>query len=350
MVRLGVIGAGRFTNRILLPAYKTVKGLEVVALADINAEAVARTAAAFGIPAAFNDPQALLDSGKVDAVHIAVPPAHSPDLTAVAISAGLHVLSEKPVATSVERARALLAQARAAGIVHAVDHEMRYDPVISRMRQLVADGFIGEPRLVTVNALLSVGILPDSPLRFRSWYDSHELGGGFSQMVLSHVVDLTRSLFGDFEPLTDSSAMTVPAKPDATEPAKSEACAADDVAVVTGRLPSGGLAALSGSWVVGHGAGMAWDVRGSEGTLMLNRDGVLRGGRLDQALDIIEMEPSIVTSLASGADWLPLISGLAEDFISAIRGDTGPFIFSTFEDSVRVCECVAPLGARHVAT
>ena len=62
------------------------------------------------------------------------------------------------------------------------------------------------------------------------------------------------------------------------------------------------------------------------------------------------MEPSIVTSLTVNADLLPLVSGLAEDFISAIRGEPGPFIFSTFEDSVRVCECVALIGARHVNT
>ncbi len=346
-MRLGVIGAGRFTNRILLPAYKTVKDLEIAALADIDGEAAGNTADAFGIPAAFNDPQALLASGEVDAVHIAVPPVHSPDLTEAAISAGLHVISEKPIATSVERARDLFERARAAGIVHAVDHEMRYDPVMGKMRQLVADGFIGEPRLVNVNAVLSVGIMPDSPLRFRTWYDSHTLGGGFSQMVLSHIVDLTRSLFGDFEPLTDTSAMTVPAKPSAAAPDKFEACAADDVAVVTGRLPSGGVAVLSGSWAVGHGAGMAWDVRGSEGTLVLDRDGTLRGGGVDQPLDLIGTDRSIVTSLASGADWLPLISGLAEDFVRAIRGESGPFNFSTFEDGARVCECVAAIGARH---
>ena len=261
MVRLGVIGAGRFTNRILLPAYKTVKDLETAALADIDGEAAGKTADAFGIPAAFNDPQALLASGKVDAVHIAVPPVHSPDLTEAAISAGLHVISEKPIATSVERARDLFERARAAGVVHAVDHEMRYDPVMGKMRQLVADGFIGEPRLVNVNAVLSVGIMPDSPLRFRTWYDSHTLGGGFSQMVLSHILDLTRSLFGDLEPLTDTSAMTIPAKPSAAAPDELEACAADDVAVVTGRLPSGGVAVLSGElggWARRrHGVGRA---------------------------------------------------------------------------------------------
>jgi len=250
MVRLGIVGAGLFPNRILLPAYKTVPDVELTAIADVNLDAAKETASKFGIPYVYNDSQDLFDSGAVEAVHIAVPPVYSPDLAEAAISAGLHVISEKPIAISMKRARDLFERARDAGIVHAVDHEMRYDPIISQMRDLVADGYVGNVRLLTVNALLSAGIAPESPLRFRTWYDSHDLGGGFSQMVLSHVVDLTRSIFGDFEPKTHFSEMTLAAKPGETS-ADLEPCTADDVAVVTGRLPSGGMAVLSGSWAVG---------------------------------------------------------------------------------------------------
>ena len=350
MVKLGIIGAGSFANRILLPSYERAEAVHVVAVADIDGDAAKRTASDFGIGQAFDDPQALLTSGVVDAVHIAVPTVHSPDVIEAALAQRLHVISEKPIATSVDRARELWEQARQAGVVHAVDHEMRFDPAITKIRRLVADGFIGEPRLVNVHAVLSVGIMPESPLRLRTWYDSHSLGGGFSQQVLSHIVDLTRSLFGDLEPLADASEMTVQAKPSADKPDELEACAADDVAVLIGRLPSGGLAVLSGSWVVGHGAGMAWDVRGSEGTLVLDRDGTLRGGRNGDPLDLIggdDADRSIVTTLASSAEWQPLIIGLVEEFARAISGESGPFTFATFEDGVRVCESVAAIGARH---
>ena len=156
-MRVTVVGAGVSG---LTTAYALVDGIEVTAIADVNSEAVKSTATAFGIAGTFSDHDSLFNSGAIDAVHIAVPPAHSPDITEAAVDAGLHVISEKPVATSVERARDIAEKARQAGVVTAVDHEMRYDPIIGKVRQLVADGFIGEPRLLNINVVMSVGIDP----------------------------------------------------------------------------------------------------------------------------------------------------------------------------------------------
>ena len=345
-VRLGIIGAGSFTSRMLVPSYPRAEGVDVVAVADLNRDAAERVAEAMGVAYVFTDPYELMGSGLVDAVHVVVPPAHLPELTAAAVDRGLHVISEKPIATSIDDARALADRAQHAGVVNAVDHEMRYDTVIGKIRELVAAGFVGEPRLVTINAVLSVGIAPESPLRMHTWYDDHALGGGFAQQVLSHVVDMARSVFGEFEPLADASSQMVAAKPNGSDPERLEACAADDVAVIVGRLPSGGTAVVSGSWVVGHGTGMAWDVRGSEGTLILDRDGTLRGGRNGQPLEPIA-DGSLVVSLATNPDWQQLIIDLAEDFAATVRGEQSDPVFATFADGVRVVETVSAVGARH---
>lgn len=350
MVRLGIVGAGVFTNRILLPAYALVDQIEVTAIADIDENAAKETASKFDIPNVFANHQALLDSGLVDAVHVAVPPVYSPDISEAIIRSGRHVISEKPVATSIDRARDLASQARQAGIVSAVDHEMRYDPVFGKLRSLIADGYIGEPRLLNAHVVMAVGIDPASPLRFRTWFDTHSLGGGFSQMVMSHVVDLTRYVLGDFELLNEASQMTVEAKPNANDESEMVPCAADDLVALVGKIPSGGLAVLSGGWSLSNGGGMRWDFRGSEGSLVLDRDGTLYGAPHGKALEVLDgpdAPRAIVTSLSSSEEWLPFIVGLANDFVGAIDGQDGPFTFSTFDDGVRVLESVAAIGAKY---
>ena len=271
-------------------------------------------------------------------------------MTEAALAEGLHVISEKPIATSVDRARELWEQARQAGVVHAVDHEMRFDPAMTRIRRLVADGFIGEPRLVTVNAVLSVGIMPESPLRLRTWYDSHSLGGGFSQQVLSHIVDLTRSLFGDLEPLADASEMTVQAKPSPMRPMSSKRARP-----TMWRFSSVG--SRREAWPCSAGAGWSGTVRGWPGmcgdrrelscSTATERCAAARNGDPLELIVGDDADRSIVTCLASSAEWQPLIIGLVEEFARAIGGESGPFTFATFEDGVRVCESVAGIGARH---
>ena len=349
MLKLGVIGAGLFTNRILLPAYANSSKLDVVAIADLDSDAVTSTAKKFGIDHSFTDPYALLRSNLIDAVHICVPPVHAPDITEAAINCGLHIICEKPIATSVERAHELTNQAKKAGLIVAVDHEQRFDPAMKLIRQLVTDEFIGEPRLLNVNAILNVGINSESPLRFHSWYDQHSLGGGISQMVLSHIVDLTRYIFGDFCLLSHESRMLMASKPESKNSDAQIPCAADDVTVLLGQLPSGGLAVLSGGWVLSHGGGMRWDIRGSEGTIILDRDGTLYGGKSDSPIEILSKEDSdrsIVSSLKSTEEWFALILAQGYEFADAVSGSPGPFNFSTFKDGVRVLESVTSAGAK----
>lgn len=141
-VRIGLIGTGRF-GRLHLKVLRQLAGAEVVALADVNGEALAAAAAEFGFPdsALHADPLELIARGDLDAVDIVSDePSHGP-LTLAALDSGKHVIVEKPLAVSLPEARAILAKAEAAGKQALVGHISRFSqPYYTIKRRLTAGG------------------------------------------------------------------------------------------------------------------------------------------------------------------------------------------------------------------
>jgi predicted dehydrogenase len=134
---LGVFGRHHARHYAANPA------AALIATADRDlgrAEAAARD---FG-GAAFADPLALI--GRVDAVSIATPASDHARLAREFISAGVHVLVEKPLATDAESARDLVARAFDAGVVLQVGHVERFSPAVREVKKRVA----GPQRITTV--------------------------------------------------------------------------------------------------------------------------------------------------------------------------------------------------------
>ncbi len=113
--RIGWIGCGRQANEMLLPQLVTLEDVELAALADVDATALARTAARYGVRAVFEDHVDLLERGDVDGVGIAVGPNEHPAIAIAALERGLPVFMEKPPAADLAGAVSVAEAARAAG-------------------------------------------------------------------------------------------------------------------------------------------------------------------------------------------------------------------------------------------
>ncbi|HEY7947330.1 MAG TPA: Gfo/Idh/MocA family oxidoreductase, partial [Acidimicrobiales bacterium] len=124
---LGVVvvgtGFGCYTHVRALRA----AGFDVVALVGRDAAKTAARARLFEVPRACTSLAEALDEPDVVAVTIATPPLTHADLALEAIGAGRHVLCEKPFAADTPQAREVLAAAEAAGVVHVMGTEFRYD-------------------------------------------------------------------------------------------------------------------------------------------------------------------------------------------------------------------------------
>ena len=120
--------------------------ITIVGLNDINPDAAHRLAAEFGLgkAAVESDLEALLNGTRPDLVFDVVIPGARHDVVATALAHGCHVLSEKPMATSLADARDLVARAAAAGRIHAVVQNRRYIAGVRRIRRLLDSGALGE--------------------------------------------------------------------------------------------------------------------------------------------------------------------------------------------------------------
>jgi predicted dehydrogenase len=157
------------------------------ALCDINAEAVTERARDLGLPA-FVDYRELVDSGLCDALLIATPhPFHAP-VALYALTHGLHVLSEKPIAVAVSEADAMIEAARSRGLVLGVMFQERNRPIFRTTHQLLSSGLAGP--------LYRSVIIASHWFRTRPYYESGSWrgtwvgeGGGIIMNQAPHSLD-----------------------------------------------------------------------------------------------------------------------------------------------------------------
>lgn len=193
-----VVGTG-FGCRIHVPALRAA-GFEVAGLVGTDAERTRRRADATGVPLTFTDLDAAITRTGATVVTIATPPHTHAPLSLLAIARGCHVLCEKPFARDVHEARAMLAAAEQAGVVHLIGHEFRWQPERAIMARAVADGLIGQPRFITMVSYLP--LLADPAAKMPRWWFDIEAGGGWLGAHGSHIVDQVRTTVGEFASLS----------------------------------------------------------------------------------------------------------------------------------------------------
>jgi predicted dehydrogenase len=145
MQRAVLIGCGAM-SRAWLEAAKTIEGLEIVGLADINPDAARARAAEFGLTdiVIATSIEELIAEAKPDIVFDVVIPAARHHIVSTALAAGCHVLSEKPMAETLDQARDLIARAEAAGKLHVVVQNRRYLEGVRRIGAAIKAGAIGD--------------------------------------------------------------------------------------------------------------------------------------------------------------------------------------------------------------
>jgi UDP-N-acetylglucosamine 3-dehydrogenase len=142
MLRVGVIGLGAIGQEHLA-IYRHIPGVEVTAVADFD-KARADEAAELAEAYAFGSAAELLESGLVDAVSLCTPDhLHASDAAAV-MRAGVHLLLEKPIATTVEEADDLVELSELSGLVVMPGHTLRFENKYATSQSIVGSGGIGD--------------------------------------------------------------------------------------------------------------------------------------------------------------------------------------------------------------
>ena len=194
-LRAGIIGAG-YIATWHADAIKQTAGVELAAVCDLSATAARDLAEPRGA-AVFTDVDAMLASGKVDAVHILTPPNLHADLAQKALRAGVAVLVEKPVALSAEEMRAMASTAEDSGTLLAVGHNFLSLPGYERLKAARAAGKIGRISAAQFNWCFPLAPLRSGPFGLWMLREPKNLFLELAPHLFAFAVDL----FGELDVL-----------------------------------------------------------------------------------------------------------------------------------------------------
>lgn len=194
MIRLGIIGCGRVTELRHLPALqRRVPGVEVVALADVDATRLEQVAGAFHIARRHTDYRKLIEDERIDAVAVCVPPSLHTEVALAALDAGKHVFIEKPLALSLSECDLLSERAARGGATSVlVGFNMRWHRLVREARGRIRSGELGRIKLARTLFVCGIRNQPDYPV----WRRRRETGGGAIYELGVHHFDLMRFLLG----------------------------------------------------------------------------------------------------------------------------------------------------------
>ncbi|WGV56477.1 Gfo/Idh/MocA family oxidoreductase [Stenotrophomonas indicatrix] len=346
IVGTGMIGAVH--RRAALLAGADIRG--VAASSPQRSRDVAQ---AWGVPRAYRDIEEVVADPQVQVVHVCTPNHLHRPMAQAALEAGKHVVCEKPLATTLEDARALAALATANALVATVPFVYRYHPVVREARARIAHGELGPLHLIHGSYLQDWLLDPAS----NNWRVDPALGGASRVFadIGSHWCDLVEWVSG--ERFTEVSAAfdTVIAER-STDTGQSfttaaaggamQAVTSEDVAAAMFRTGAGTLASLTVSQVSAGRHNRLWfEIDGARASVAFNQEDAERLwiGKPDQREEVFVRGPGAGSAEQRRLSLLPAghaqgyghcFEAFVADTYRAIEGER-PDGLPTFEDGVR---------------
>ena len=195
-VRIGVIGVGNMgSGHANILTNGLIPNAELTALCDIAEARRTELKKQYPEIPVFADAEEMMKSGLVDAVTIAVPHYDHPPLAILAISYGLHVLTEKPAGVYTKQVLEMNQAAEKSGKVFGIMYNQRTNPVYQKIRQLIQEGALGQIKRVSwiVTDWYRSQAYHDSCTWRSTWKTE---GGGTLINQNPHQLDLWQWMFG----------------------------------------------------------------------------------------------------------------------------------------------------------
>jgi len=262
MLKCGIIGCGRIVQQGHVSAFKTLRDrIEVVALADPAQGSLDAVGEALGVERKYKDYREMLAKETLDFVDIATPHFAHRDNVVDAANAGVHILSEKPMATNLKEADAMLAAVEKNGVQYCVLHNYIYGGALKRAIALVREGAIGEVFFIRSEGMgwgHYAGVEGFDP----DWRTKMARGGG------GCLIDNGYHNLYSAEYLMNSPVVSVYASVGTfVQPID-----VDDLAVLLLKHKNGGTTSIQVSWATKAGGVGVYEIHGTKGTLTFRRD------------------------------------------------------------------------------
>lgn len=305
---IGVVGAGFWAGAMHLPAFASLPGARVVAVAGGSAERAEATARAHGIERWTTDYRDLIADPAVDVIDILAPNFLHAPVALEAIGAGKHVICIKPLARTLDEGREMVTAARAAGVRLLYAENVPFIPAVQQASKVVASGGIG--RVFRIKACEGIGT-PHS-----EWFlDPERSGGGAIIDMAVHSMAFCRH-FAGADPVS-AFAMT-------DNFTLRDRTPAEDTAVITLRFADGTIGQCEDSWSLTGAMDSRFEVFGTQGRILI--DNLHR-----QPIQVVSSEGYRLDGEPAGSGWtypLPVPGAIADGhvamldhFLAALRED-----------------------------
>ncbi len=192
-VRIGIIGTG-VGIRTHFNGFKLVEDAEVVGICGSSLQRSQEFASKFGIPIACANYKELCDLDEVDLVCITSPNRYHIEAVKYAISKNKHIICEKPLSDDSKEVRCIINESQRHNKIAVVDHQLRYNPYIIKIKELIESDVLGEIKTVELHQRGSGFADPDALFY---WSFDGAQGGGVRLAMASHFTDLIQFWFGN---------------------------------------------------------------------------------------------------------------------------------------------------------
>ncbi len=190
-VRFAVVGLGHIAQAAVVPAFKHAENCRLTALVSDDAEKAREVGEMYAVEhiVDYDQYDAFLAAGEVDAIYIALPNSLHCDFAERAAAAGVHVLCEKPMAVTEDECKRMITAAQRGGVKLMIAYRLHFEEANLRAIDILESGYIGEPRVFTSTFTMQV---EPGNVRVRP-----ELGGGTLYDIGIYCINAARYLFRD---------------------------------------------------------------------------------------------------------------------------------------------------------
>jgi UDP-N-acetyl-2-amino-2-deoxyglucuronate dehydrogenase len=305
MIHLGIVGGGGISETHARAASET-EGVLITAFCGRNQTRVAQLAEGFGA-SAYQDFHSFLRHDPLDAIVIGSPSGLHAEQGIAAARRGLHVLVEKPIDVTTEKADALIDACDSAGVKLGVIYQDRVAPDLVRLKSLLDEGALGKVILVSGSLRW---YRPPEYYGDSGWRGDPVLAGGGALLNQgTHTVDLILWLLGD---VTRVQAKSVTAL---------HQVEVEDTVVATLEFRSGAIGTLEAATSAYPGYPRRLEISGAEGTIVVENDRIVKADLRSASIEVAAPVESNRNLSASS----PVISDvrghrrILEDFVRAIE-------------------------------
>jgi predicted dehydrogenase len=297
----GLIGCGDIARKRIAPALRDLESCDFVGVSRERAELAKSFATDFGARKHYAAWAELIADEDIQAVYLATPVHLHAEQAVAAAEAGKHVLCEKPMAMNVAECERMIAAARANQVKLGVAYYRHFYPVVSRTKEVIAAGEIGQPVIAQVNAFEFFNPAPDHS---RSWLLRKDRSGGGPMFDFGcHRIEVLTNIFGPITKVSAEIANVIFERE------------VEDTATALFRFERGGVATLSVTHATREPQDTL-DIFGTEGSIHIQNlnEGVMRVVcAAGERSETHSPNPNL---------HLPLI----KDFADAVINDREPFV------------------------